>query len=269
MSSKIVAIKRRRNTSNIPANLYEESKKKIGSYFTPTGDIGSGLTIEEERKYMPRILGITASDVTYHKLVKEYFANLTVEVLAAGTSLEVGLDEEGEPLNLNDWLKYKFCAKNPEVAPDEASSGSVKYMFFIHDATAKLEADFEQLKGKKDAYKEFIKLSANEDKLTMVMNVCGIDSSKMDEKTRELQMEKFVVDNPAKFIAILKDPNLEHKAFIENCVRHSVLRRVGTSILNGDERLGGTIDEAIEYFKDKTHSETVTVLKARLSEFKS
>jgi len=103
----------------------------------------------------------------------------------------------------------------------------------------------------------------------MVMNVCGIDGAvKMDEKQRELSMEKFVMDSPDKFLAVLKDANLEYKAFIENCVRCSVLRRVGTSILNGDERLGGTVEETIEYFKDKSHSETVTVLKARLAEFK-
>jgi hypothetical protein len=267
MSSKIVVVKRRPVTSNTPASLYEDAKKKIGSYFTKTGDIGSGLRIEEERKLMPLVLGIAPTDYTYQKQVKEYFANLTVEVKPEGTPLEVGLDNEGLPLNMNDYIKYRFCLESPEVAPSE-DEGSTKYEYFIFDKAAKLEADYQVLRGKKDAYKEFIKLAANEDKLLMVMNVCGFEAGKMDEKTRELTMEKFVTEQPSKFIAILKDPNLEHKSFIEDCIRYSVLRRVGQSILNGDERLGGSLEEAIEYFKDKTHSETVTVLKARLAEFK-
>lgn len=270
MASKIIVVQRRKNTTNIPSSLHEEAKKKIGSYFSPTGEIGTGLTIEEERKYMPRILSIMSTDVQYLKMVKDYFANLTVEVLLAGTPLEVGFDSDGEPLNLGNYIKYKFCLGNPECAPDEASAGAIKYLYYIHDASLKLEADFDKLKVKKDAYKEFIKLSVNEEKLIMVLNVCGIDGiAKMDEKTRELAAEKFVVENPVKFMMVLKDPNLEPKSFIENCIRHGVLRRVGTSILNGDERLGGTIEEAIEYFKDKGNSETLTVLKARLNEFKS
>jgi hypothetical protein len=268
MSSRTVVVRRRKNTSHIPDNLYDESKKKIGSYFDAMGNIGSGLTMDEQRKYMPRILGISPTDYTYQKQVNEYFANLTVEVTKDGVTLEAGLDDQGEPLNLNDYIKYKFVSGSPEVANDESQATSAKYMYYLHDPKAKLEAEYEILKSKKDAYKEFIKLSANEDKLIMVMNVCGMNASKMDEKSRELAMEKFVTENPGKFMVVLRDPNLETKSFIESCIRSSVLRRVGTSILNGDERLGGTLEEAIEYLKDKTHSETVTVLKARLAEFK-
>jgi len=166
MSSKTVVIKRRKNTTNIPANLYEDSKKKIGSYFTPTGDIGSGMTIEEERRFMPRVLGILSTDITYQKQVKDYFANLTVEVLhPGGTPLEIGVDKDGEPLNLNDYIKYRFCVGCPEVAPDEEHAKAAKYLYFILDTAKKLEADYEKLRGKKDAYKEFIKLTANEEKL--------------------------------------------------------------------------------------------------------
>lgn len=268
MSSRIVVIQRRKNTTNIPANLYEDSKRKVGSYFSPTGDIATGLTVEEERKIMPRVLGILPTDITYQKQVRDYFANLTVEVAREGTSLEVGLDKDGEPLNINDYIKYKFCMGSPEVAPTEEEM-QIKHLYFIYDKAKKLESDYEKLSNKKNAYKEFIKLTGNEEKMVMVMNVCGIDGvSKMDEKARELELEKFVNENPDKFTAVLKDPKLETKAFIENCIRYGVLRRVGTSILNGDERLGGTLDEAIEYIENKTNSETVMVLKARLTEFK-
>lgn len=269
MSSRIVAIKRRPNTTNIPANLYEESKKKIGSYFSEHGGtVGTGLTIEEEKKFMPRILGVAPTDITYNKQVQEYFANMTIDVPATGVNLEVGLDSDGEPLNLNDYIKWKFVQACPEVARSQEEMNSMKHLYFLYDPKLKLEADYEKLRNKKDAYKEFIKLSVNENKLLAVMAVCGIEApSKLDTKTRELTMEKFVTENPGRFMEVLADSNLEMKAFILDCIRTGILQRIGTAILNGDQRLGGTMEEAIEKLKDKTESETLTVLKARLQEY--
>jgi hypothetical protein len=56
MSKKTVFIYRRPNTTNLPDDVYSEAKRRIGSTYTKSGDILKGLTIAEQKKWLPEIL---------------------------------------------------------------------------------------------------------------------------------------------------------------------------------------------------------------------
>ena len=56
MSSHLITINRRPNATNLPIEVYNESKRKLGSVFTAGGDIIRGLTFAEQKQYLPEIL---------------------------------------------------------------------------------------------------------------------------------------------------------------------------------------------------------------------
>lgn len=268
MSSHLITVNRRPNTTNLPNEIYTESKRKIGSVFTATGDIIRGLTFAEQKQYLPEIIGMSPSDPQFGRACKEYFLNLTVEVPAAGVDLEVGLDEDGHPLSVLDYIRYKFVLAHPHVANDEELlSGNRKIKYYISDSRKELAQATADLTVRKDAFKEFIRLTANEDRMNMVLQVYGYNPSKLTLDEKELQLEELQEDNPEYFIDICTDKNLELTALINQALSLEALRRVGNSILDGDITLGDSMEEAVLFLKDKKNSSTLTAIKAKLKAF--
>lgn len=268
MSSHLITINRRPNNTNLPDEVYAESKRKIGSVFTASGDIIRGLTFAEQKQYLPEIIGMSPTDAGFSRACKEYFLNMAIEVPIGGLDLEVGLDEDGHPLSVIDYIKYKFVLAHPHVAKDEEDiSGSKKVKYYISDARKELAQASADLTVRKSAFKEFIKLTGNEDRMNMVLQVYGYNPGKLTADEKELQLEELQEDNPEYFIDICTDKNLEISALINHALSLEALRRVGNSILDGDIALGDSMEEAVLFLKDKKNSQTLTAIKAKLKAF--
>jgi len=82
----------------------------------------------------------------------------------------------------------------------------------------------------------------------------------------ENQLYEIKDKDPAKFLKIASDRNLEMKAEIEEMVTASVLRKIGNQIIFIDDILGDTLDNAVVYLRDKKNSSTLTILRAKLKE---
>ena len=266
--SHLITINRRPNTTNLPTEVYNESKRKLGSVFTAGGDIIRGLTFAEQKQYLPEILGVSPADPEFSRKCREYYLNLTVDVPMGGLDLEIGLDEDGHPLNVLDYIKYKFACAHPFVVQDESEiTGSKRVQYYISDTRKELAEASANLVIRKDAYKEFIKLSDNENRMNMVLHVYGANPKTMTKDEKELTLEELQEDNPIYFLDICKDKNLELTALINEALSAEALRRVGNSILDGDITLGNSMEEAVLFLKDKANSNVLTAVKAKLKAF--
>ena len=268
MSIKTVIIKRRPNATNLPEEVYSEAKRKIGSTFSVNGDTNTGLTFGEQKKYLPGVIGIDSSDVNFQKEVRKYFQDMSLTIENTGTKLEVGTDENGDPNNLLDYIRYKFALAHPYVAKDEQELYSnKKYKYFIYDTAIEKAKQAAGVKNRKEAYKAFIKLSADPAKVNQMLLVYGYNPKSMDETQKEITLEGELDSNPSEFLMYANDKNIEYQAFIEDCLSNDVLRRVGQTYLNGDENIGDSLEGAVLYLKDKKNSEVYATLKARLKTF--
>lgn len=272
MPSRIIEIRRKGNTSRLPDEVYDESKQNIGSTFTPSGDVNTGLTREEEKKYMPYILGMSDTDVNFPREVKEYFKSLTINVPKKGVKLEIGLDDNKEPINVLEWIKYKFALANSAVSREEQADGSNvsgrALRFFIYDRTRKLEQEAKQTTSRKSALKEFIQLTADTKRMDMVLRIFGYNPETMDALEKEPLLEKAAMEDPVKFVATVQDKNLEVNAFIKECLSKQILRKEGNTIFNVDDPIGASMEEAVAYLRDAKNSDVVVTLKARLKAIK-
>ena len=266
--SRTVILKRKANATNLPDHVYAEAKRKIGSTFGANGDINTGLSFGEQKKWLPGIIGVDSKDVNFQKEVKKYFQNLTILVENSGTKLEVGLDQDGDPINLMDYVRYKFACAHPYVAENEqAISTNRRYKYYIYDTEIEKVKKLSNVKKRKEAYKEFIKLTADEAKVNQLLMVYGYSPKSMDLAQREITLETELDADPTQFLMYAQDKNIEHQAFIQDCLTHDVLRQVGNTYLNGDEAIGDSLEEAVLYLKDKKNSSVYTTLKARLKSF--
>lgn len=268
MSQKIF-IKRRVINSHIDKSVYNGTITSIGATFDKSGKTNTGLTYEEEKKLMPRILGITKENTEFDRKVQEYFTNLTIRVVwDEPYPLEIGLDKDGDPLNVTDYVKYKFALANTNEVASSKKDAIGNKRFYIEDPSMEIDKKYDLLKLKKEAFKEFYKLQDNQEKLNMIMSVLGIDIRNITDKEKDLKIEDYINDNPQKFIDVVSDKNLEIKSFIENCITAQVITKIGNTYLDGDIELGKSFDEAVMFLKDKKNSDVFVKLKARLETFK-
>lgn len=274
MASRVVQIMR------IPAGrqdrIYTESKKSIGSVMTRTGEVANGLTFDEVKTIMPSIVNADPSEHNFRQKVDDYFKSLTLRPdKISGLKLEVGVDSKGFPLNPMQYVQYKFAIQNPKVAENPESIKHSISMFVVEDKEKELVEKDQMLEKRRQAYKEYIKLLDEKSKLNTVLTLLATDLGYgvMEIKTADIRevkikLEEYVQSNPTRFYDLVKDKNLEIRGFIEDCISAGALNRVGTAILNGDQKLGNTTEEAILFFKDKANSEVFVTLKERVAEYK-
>lgn len=261
---KTVFIYRRPNTTNLPDDVYVEAKRRIGSVYTKGGDILKGLTIAEQKKWLPEILGIAPTEAGWAKEARRYFANLTIEVPAEGVTLNIAMDEEGNPINVVDYIKYRFAMDHPHVSTDENSSAG---RYFISDPQKEEAAAVADTRLRKDAYKQLILLGDDADRAVLVLKAAGVRTADLTPQQVELELEDMLEDNPNEFIRICTDKNLDTVALIWDCVEAGVLRKSGNTFLFGDEVLGDDMEQAIRFLSLKKNSAMLLDIKAKLKAF--
>jgi hypothetical protein len=265
--SKKVTLRQKELLIHLPKAVRAEAVYKLSSVYVNRQPL-KGFTPAEEKKYMLGILDVNPEHNDWPKHSKQYWAEMTIPVGFTGVELEIGMDENDYPLSIMDYIKYRFALKHPHVAmTKEEMDSDFNKRFYIQDLTRDDKVKNNEIQVKKDADKEFIKISSNEKSMKRVLRL--MSSTNPDRMTLE-QIENALYElknsNPKKFVRIATDKNLELKSEIEEMVSAGVLRKIGNQIIFIDETLGDTTEDTVIYLKDKKNSGKLTLLRAKLKE---
>jgi len=282
MEEKIVYIRRK---EGIKSSLGEDTTDhiwKIGSSFKGTMPL-KGLTIEEENKYLPEILGINAGSAEWGKQVRNYWKNISA-IIPAGEGKKLDITtEKGVPVNIVEYILWKYCLVYSKVANSkEDLAKSPKIRFFIYSSEEEQAKKLVNFKVMKKANKLFLDLESKKDNAFAVLRIFtserylleeanlpihNIDKVSQDAKDMllyDISINKITVN---RFIEIAEDKHLLTQSFIEECIEYSTLQRVAntTTIIMDKTTIGNTMDEAIAFITDKSNSKTLLELKAKMN----
>tara|TARA_R110000772_G_scaffold35255_1_gene85112 strand:+ start:15440 stop:16252 length:813 start_codon:yes stop_codon:yes gene_type:complete len=265
--SKKVTIRQKELLNHLPKAVRAEAIYKLSSVYVNRQPL-KGFTTKEEKRYMEGILDVNPEHNDWPKHSKQFWAEMTIPIGFTGVELEIGMDDEENPISIMDYIKYRFALKHPHVAmTKEEMDSNFEKKFYIQDLTRDDKVKNNKIQLRKDADKEFIKISANEKSMARVLRL--MSSANPDRLTQD-QIENSLYElkneNPKKFIRIVTDKNLELKSEIEEMVSAAVLRRIGNQVIFIDETLGDTLDDAIVFLKDKKNSGKLSILRAKLKE---
>ena len=142
--------------------------------------------------------------------------------------------------------------------------------FYIYDPQKDLLKRNAEVKLKKEADKEFIKISTDMDKMRRLLRVLskGARPETLTDMEIENQLYNIKSDKPTLFLKMSKDKNLDVRAELEEMIELSVLRTIGNQIIYVDETIGENITDAIVYFNNKKNSGQVNAMRAQLKEIK-
>lgn len=256
-------------------SLTQERSATIGSFLLRSGAIGTGITFEQSKKWMPGILGLEATDPRFRAEVNKYFNNIMIPVPYEGKELNITLDENDEPENLEDYLKYLFVKIHPKVAESKTVADMDQYKeYYIEDQALELSKKTKKLKSKTNATIKFAELISDEVKLDWVArqlttkyskelgSITVLTNLKPDEK--ELKVAEIFEKDPEYFMEVVSDPDLIYKAQIASMVESQILQKIGNEYVYGSEPLGN-IEAAIAYMKNPNNSEAYTIMLAKLN----
>ena len=265
--NKKVYLRHKEILNHLPKAVRAEAVMRISSVYVNRQPL-KGFTLEEEKEYMQEVLDVTPDHVDWPKHSKQFWAELSIPVGFTGVELDISTDENGKPVNIMDYIKYRFALKHPHVAlTKEEMDLDFSKRFYIHDLIRDDKVKNNQIQFKKDADKEFIKVSSNSKSMKRILRL--MSNSNPDRMTSE-QIENTLYEikntSPKKFVKIAKDRNLEIKSEIEEMVSSGVLRRIGNQVIFIDEVLGDTIDDTVVHLKDKKNSGKLVILRAKLKE---
>jgi len=263
---KEVILRRKELMNHLPKEVRVSAKTKLGSIYLGRQPL-RGVEGKEEEKLLTGVLDVKPGHDDWPRQSKKFWSEMNISVPFEGVTLDISTDEDGNPFNKEDYMKYKFAVKHPQVALNKNDMNS-KHRFYIHDTTRDLIKKNNEIQVRKDADKEFIKVTADDKKMTRILRLLTTDRN--PDKMTLLQKENTLYDiknsNPKRFFKIATDKNLEVKAEIEELVSAGVLRRIGNQVVYLDEVIGEDLDDAVVYLKNKKNSGTLTILRVKLKE---
>ena len=263
---KKIYIRRKEQNGYLPKEILATARVSIGSIFVGRQPLKGFDNDEEEKKFLRPLIDVPPDHEAWPRLVKEFWANMRVRIPFEGVELEVTLDESGLPINPNDYAMYRWCKKHRQVADSkEEMIRDGRKKFYIYDPEGDLIKQNSKIKLKKDADKEFIKISADADKMKRVLWVMTKQNpNRLNDLEIENKLYALKSDEPAKFLKISLDKHLDIKAEIEQMIESSVLRKIGNQIIYGDETIGEDMRDAVVYFKNKKNSGAINSMRAQL-----
>ena len=277
-----VTVKRTGN-HRIHEVLLSESKLVLGSVFVGRGPLRP-LTMEEETILLPQILNIEKTDLSFRTKVDTFWADFMVEIpiegLRLNASYDLHTDENGVevriPLNTRDFLDYAFLKEHPWCAPNlEMSIGNSTAKCYISDHGKERAEAKNILDVKKKVRKLVIQLTEDKSKKEILeaainqLRAKAIISEFVPANYDDLLLlvEKYSEKFPAEFLAVLEDPIIIDKAFVQSLLENKVVTAVGNAIYDetiGNEAIADSHEGFIKYFKDPKNNAYHAALKQRL-----
>ncbi len=259
----------------LPKELRDEKVCNLGGYNDRNG-VARPLTYAEEDKWMPEIVGLKVTDPGFRQAVTNWYKSLTLKVKPEGLEFEIGVDEAGNPYNVEDYVKYLFAKGHPWMAKSREECLGVEHLqFWFEDPEADNKVKSAKLEVSTKAYVEFAKLDDEEEKLDWVLRaVLGkfpeigalSELVKLKVKDKKLKVAYIIQKDPEYFLEVMSDKDLIYKAELASMVDAGVITKEGNKYLNGTENLG-SLDSAIAWMKDGNNSAEYAILKARLDQF--
>jgi len=257
---------------DLPQDVRKNAIRRLSSVYKNRKPL-KGLERDEEKELLPRIIDADPEEGSvFHEKASTYWKEITIDVPSGGKPLNVARDDNGNPINPEDYVFYRFAQAHPQVAESEQKAKRNRNkMFWILDPEEKKRENRKDVEVKSEAYKEFIKVKDDEDKINLMLRVFANENpdqiNDIDEKVNTLHDE--LEQRPGEFIRLSQDDDLEKQDFVLQCIEYDVLRKVGNQIMFEDEVIGRGVDEVVAYLKNKRNSGTLSSLKARLEEAKN
>jgi hypothetical protein len=217
---------------------YKNCIDSLGSYFTRSGRLYTGLNKEDETR-LSETLG-------YDLRPGSEFWN-TYRIRITGEDIVMNTED---PV---DELKYLFLKGHKRVRDGlDDLKPTANYVLINKEEEAQKANDYARTKRK--AYKEFDKMSPKD--MRKALRILGQSANNVGDEVVEARLNEFIENSPSKFLERWSDnPHRNTEYLIKEAVGSNVIRRNKTVYKYGTDTIGNTLEEAIAYLDNPEFAE--------------
>ena len=275
---------------------------KITPSIKSTGSDCKAFTIDEEKVFMPEILGVSSTSPEFAKRCRHYWQSIYHEFDEFGLTLDISFEvadgaekdfdrapenqkyKYGTPVNILDYTLYRYCREWSAVANTyniyKSKQHSKRIKFYFHTAEEVAAEKRSTYNLETSAMKAYLKAIGDPTIMEGVLRY--FERNKTGANEKESIKEIFTYESldkdsklqtllsisktaPAKFIELVNDDNLTIRTFIYKAMGYKVLTQLpGSSmVMFGDELVGKTMDDAIFAIKNKPELKNDIVLRCK------
>lgn len=178
----------------------------------------------------------------------------------------------GTPINISDYLLYKYCMVYSQVANELAlADKSPNIRFYLHSEVDIKIAKERKHKADKDRMNIYIDTIKRVSKVENVLYALGKGDevrSIKDDTDLFILLEEVSKERPVAFTNAARDKNLEYKGTIEKYIATGLLRRLDNTQIVVDATdpgtiIGNSLDEAVSYFASKKNESIISEYNAK------
>lgn len=294
MSERIVILKLNEDrdeytmTKQIPKEMRDECFKRVGSEFLKvqgksTQDVIRGLNAEQEKIFLPTMLGVAPDALDFPKAAKDfwadYFITPTREGLRLNIAMEIRKDKNGNevsvPVNPEDFMKYMFAKQSSKVAssPEDLENKSF-FDFTLEDLSVVKDKEVSLFLDQERATIIYSRLASkfeeSQDKIDWILEMTKEDGSfydpDMESTEKRMLLKKLSDKRPKRMIELAEDKDLQDKAFLSKALAYLEITKEGNDYFYLSENIGTEERGALAWLRKAEKSGSVAQIKARLDE---
>lgn len=256
-----LSIRRRDLEAGLPGDDPTAQTLKIGSALKGKAPL-SGLSFEEERKYLPEIIQISPQDNEFRKQARDYWNNISEPIphddvslnsklpgrvvefevefktkkdkeefdKALTFELKAEISKRGEisPKDIADYILFRYCLVYGKVSnnmKDRYKSNKIEFFLFSSEVNTKLA--YNKFKLKDQARTLFSTLLSDNKMIDALMRLFKMNPEDSNLFTsiedKHLALDNEISKNPALFLEYAKDKYLSQKAFVMKALEKGVI----------------------------------------------
>lgn len=269
MNTSIVKLSiRRKDAIGLPGDDPTLFNIKLGSSLKGGSPL-RGLTHEEERKYMPEIIGFDPSDVKWRQATKNYWNNISVIIPADGLNADelqgkiltftvdfkhkddkdkfdslsdfeekalllTQLDSQNKITlieGVENYVLFQFAIKSSSVANRvKDQNKSPKIKFYLYSKAIEVKAKHILFKLRNEARNAFFNVIEDETIINALLTLFGQSSDTFkDLESKHLALETYVDKYPKQFLSYINDADLKIKSIISKAARFDIVHQPSNS----------------------------------------
>ena len=196
---------------------------------------------------------------------------------------EEELYQYGTPLNIPDYLSWRYCLLTSQVAnnPEDVNKSN-KIRFYLHNEEDAKKTRRDATIKSTSAIKVYAEMMGKDDSLERMTAICisnklvsWIEFKSKDWTDSDTQaiVLQYATDKPIDFLAAASDKNLLVKSTIQSYIYEGLLVEIPSSSIITDASdpsivLGDNLNDAIAYFSNDTNKAYLSGLKAKFKSLK-
>lgn len=263
------------------------------------------FTFEEEKIFMPDIIGVSVNSPDFSKRCRLFWQSIWHEFDQFGEIFDISFEVDddkvsqfnnapenkkylyGMPVNIHDYLLYRYClewsavANSYSIYKEHKHVKRIKYYFYTEsEVKAEQHATLNLQKSAMQAFLKAIDDSAITEGVLRYFERNKVNSDidggfnqtyvydDLDDDGKQQMLMELSKTASKQFVDLVNDSDLPIRTFIYKCMQLRVLTQLpGSSmVMFGDETIGRTMDEAIVAIKTRPEIKNEITLRAKAAQ---